>query len=271
MSIPFYKFHGAGNDFILIDNRQGLFNRSGLHNQQAIYQLCHRHFGIGADGLMLLEEVAQHDFGMIYFNSDGREGSMCGNGGRCMVAFARFLGITGKEARFRAIDGTHHARILEEAPNKWSITLEMQDATPPQYNESRYFVNTGSPHLVIFHEDIATIDVITRGKELRNAPEYAPKGINVNFVQVAGQNHLLVRTYERGVENETLACGTGAVAAALVAWAHGIQNPENRYLLQAPGGQLQVAFTPPEKPEGVFTGVSLTGPAQLVFSGKFDT
>jgi diaminopimelate epimerase len=270
MSIPFYKFHGAGNDFIMVDNRQGLFNQAGLNNRQSIQHLCHRHFGIGADGLMLLENAADHDFSMIYFNSDGLEGSMCGNGGRCMVAFARHLGIIEKDTRFGAVDGMHHARILEESPDKWTIALEIQDTPAPQYHENRYLINTGSPHLVIFHENIGSIDVVTRGRELRNAPDYTPKGINVNFVQVASQNQLMVRTYERGVENETLACGTGAVAAAIVAWAHGIQNAENRYLLQAPGGQLKVAFTPPEKPEGKFTGISLTGPAQMVFSGKFE-
>lgn len=267
MTLNFYKFQGAGNDFILIDNRKGEFSISGLQTQEGIAGLCHRNMGIGADGLMLLQEEPGMDFRMIYYNSDGLEGTMCGNGGRCLVAFAHWLGIFEGSCSFMAIDGLHKASILGQENNLWRISLQMQEASLPILSAHGYQVDTGSPHLVVFLPNISNLDVVAEGRRIRYSPDFLPRGINVNFVKVINDQTLHIRTYERGVENETLACGTGAVAAAIAARSHGIINNDNHYILKAPGGELQVSFTPPILPQDPIKNILLNGPAQLVFSG----
>jgi diaminopimelate epimerase len=261
MKINFYKFHGAGNDFILADNR----NREFIPSALEIQQLCHRRFGIGADGLMLLENHQDADFRMVYYNSDGYEGSMCGNGARCMVAFAEYLGLIKNKASFIASDGMHEGIILEKKKSSWTISLQMLDVRPPLKVDNGYEINTGSPHLIIFQDDINSIDVVRDGRRLRFSEEYHPKGINVNFVQVIDHKNLQIRTYERGVENETLACGTGTVAAAIAAHEKGIRNQTNEYILKAAGGILKVSFSAPSQAEEIYRDIILTGPARMVF------
>lgn len=252
MHIPFQKYHGAGNDFIMIDNRESIFPVSQLF----IEKLCSRHFGIGADGLILLENDSTNDFSMRYFNSDGREASMCGNGGRCITAFAIELGIIQQQAIFRANDGLHKCFLIDGL-----FSLQMNDVKSVLPKHHGYSLNTGSPHHVCFMADIESMDVLTKGKEIRYSTEYAPDGCNVNFVQLC-PDHLKVRTYERGVENETLACGTGVTASALVAHqAHGYESPVR---IEAVGGTLYVSFTRNNKE---FSNIVLTGPAKKVFDG----
>ena len=254
--MKFYKYHGTGNDFILIDNRNG---QVLLTNQQ-VADLCHRRFGIGADGLMLLEHADGYDFRMVYYNSDGGESTMCGNGGRCITAFAKELGIIKDKASFLAIDGPHTAIIHEDS----TISLQMQDVKEIQLNEGHAILNTGSPHYVQWVSDVVHTDVYTEGYTIRNRDEYQPNGINVNFVQIAGENQLLVRTYERGVEEETLSCGTGVTAAAIASTA--LTTGIFLTKIETPGGNLQVSFTKHDPHSAV--NVVLIGPAVLVFSGE---
>jgi diaminopimelate epimerase len=261
MQIHFYKFHGAGNDFILIDQRR---EAVALSEQQIAF-LCHRRFGIGADGLMLLENSGDYDFRMRYYNSDGREGSMCGNGGRCIVAFADFLGIKKTEYIFEAVDGLHRAKILESGDAKWEVELQMLDVEQVEQRDNHFFLDTGSPHHVEYVADVQKVDVVQRGKNIRYSEEYAPSGTNVNFI--SEQNgQILIRTYERGVEDETLACGTGVTAAAIaVALSKG--DMRNEYVIKALGGDLKVRF---ERKEQRFTNLWLTGPAAFVFAGEIN-
>ncbi len=255
----FYKYEGAGNDFILIDDRNSTFD---IGNRKLISGLCDRKFGIGADGLMLLQNVNDFDFKMIYFNSDGNEGSMCGNGGRCIVAFANYLGLTGNKTRFLAIDGEHQAELI--TPNY--IKLQMQDVIKIENTDGKFFLNTGSPHYVIFEDDIAGKDVFTEGRNIRNSPRFKAEGTNVNFVEEKN-DHLFVRTYERGVENETLACGTGIVASAISAACK--NNDANKtYHIKALGGDLKVSFN--RKAAEHFTDIWLEGPANFVFKGEIE-
>ena len=254
--MKFYKYHGTGNDFILLDNRAGNIALS----REQIAAVCHRRFGIGADGLMLLENAAGYDFRMVYYNADGGESTMCGNGGRCITAFAREIGIIINSATFIAIDGEHTSVIHDNG----LISLHMQDVKDININEGHAVLNTGSPHYVQWVSDVVHTDVYNEGYTIRNRNEYQPGGINVNFVQITGDNQLLVRTYERGVEDETLSCGTGVVAAAIASTAAttGIFVTN----IETPGGELQVSFTKhhPDSAEKVV----LTGPAVLVFSGE---
>ena len=205
MKIQFYKYHGTGNDFILIDNRKKEIN---LDTHQ-IAMLCDRHFGIGADGLMMLENAAGYDFRMVYYNSDGNESTMCGNGGRCITAFAHKLGLIENHASFVAIDGVHHAKINADK----NISLDMIDVTNIEHYEDHLILNTGSPHYITWVKDTDKVDVFYEGRKIRNHERFQPKGININFVQRLNDG-IKVRTYERGVENETLSCGTGVTAAA---------------------------------------------------------
>ena len=195
----FYKYQGAGNDFIIIDNRMNLFDSD---NNERIEKLCDRRFGIGADGLMLLQNHEQSDFRMIYFNSDGFEGSLCGNGGRCIIAFANQLGIIGKHSRFVAADGIHEAEIV----NPGYVRLKMADIDQIESGDGYYFINTGSPHYVTFVKNLENLDVFKTGRKIRLSNAFRAEGINVNFVEVE-RNGLFVRTYERGVEDETFSCG----------------------------------------------------------------
>ncbi|MBX9448618.1 MAG: diaminopimelate epimerase [Taibaiella sp.] len=257
MRFPFYKYQGAGNDFILIDNRTQGLNLSPVR----IAELCDRRFGIGADGLMYLKEEQEYDFRMVYFNADGHESTMCGNGGRCMTLFAHDLGVIGKHADFAATDGRHRAEVLEDG----MIALGMIDVPEIRFGPGETVLDTGSPHIVIPVSGLASYDVYQNGKRIRNEERFGPKGINVNFTE--GKNHVLhIRTYERGVEDETLACGTGVTAAAIS--SVGKQVGKFSIPVQAAGGKLQVDFqkTSPDSAEQI----TLTGPAKFVFKGEID-
>lgn len=253
--LTFYKYHGTGNDFIIIDNRNGQIK---LTNGQVAH-LCNRHFAIGADGLMLLEHAQGYDFRMVYYNSDGGESSMCGNGGRCMVSFARSLGIIDRTARFLAADGEHTATINDDG----RISLHMQDVQNIRIEEFHTLLNTGSPHYVQWVPDVKSMDVFKEGRKIRNRPEFQPGGVNVNFMHFVDER-LYVRTYERGVEDETMSCGTGVTAAAIAASSGlvGVEETE----VETPGGVLKVSFTKDTPASAV--NVILTGPATFVFKGE---
>lgn len=255
MRYKFTKYQGTGNDFIIIDDRKKQILRT---QSDLIRHWCDRKFGIGADGLILLRDHADYDFEMVYFNADGRESSMCGNGGRCIVAFAKKLQLIDNQATFLAIDGLHEARIDGQ-----EVELKMTDVSETQSGEGFYCINTGSPHYIKFVENIDQIDVYTEGKNIRNSPPFKAEGINVNFV-APSKNGIKVATYERGVEDETLSCGTGVTAAAL---AYYLQNGGVGFSIPVAtkGGDLEVRFQP--KDEG-FTDVWLCGPAVAVFEGE---
>lgn len=258
MELSFYKYQGTGNDFVMVDNRQNILPKN---NTKLIKNLCDRKFGIGADGLILLEEPdnSNDDFKMVYFNADGRESSMCGNGGRCIVAFANFLGIIKDKANFTAIDGFHEATIENEL-----VGLRMMNVKGVEEKDDAIFLNTGSPHHVIFTSDIDAIDLKKEGAAIRYSDEYKEiGGTNVNFVEPVDKATFKVRTYERGVEDETLSCGTGVTAVALAAYASGKIDSYTVHL-ETPGGELAVSFEPKETH---FENIWLTGPASQVFKG----
>lgn len=255
MNFTFYKYHGAGNDFILVDNRDLQFPADNI---AYIAWLCDRRFGIGADGLMLLQNAAGYDFEMRYFNSDGREASMCGNGGRCITAFAQKLGLVTNKAGFLAVDGYHEACLLEGGV----VDLKMSDVTGLEDHDPEFYLNTGSPHFVRFVEAIEQVNVYESGREVRYNDRFKAQGTNVNFVQQRG-HHLTVYTYERGVEAETLACGTGITASALCA-ARRDNRVSGSYSVTAKGGELSVAF---EAAGAGFRNIWLKGPAEFVFQG----
>ena len=257
-SITFHKYQGAGNDFIVIDDRNGVFD---VNNEALVKRLCDRRYGIGADGLMLLQAQPGYDFKMVYFNADGREGSMCGNGGRCMVAFARHQGLVGDNTVFLAVDGEHHADI--NAEGNW-VSLQMIDVPSIAHDGAAYLLDTGSPHYVQLVDNLANFPVYERGYAIRNSDAYRAEGINVNFVEPEGTGYF-VRTYERGVENETLACGTGATAVALAMAAHEGLEGDFQTPIRVLGGNLAIKF---RKTGDSFTDVYLEGPAAFVFSGK---
>jgi len=259
MKIKFDKYQGAGNDFILLDNRE---NDYGKITTDQVKRMCSRHFGIGADGLMLLNKKENFDFEMIYYNADGNEGSMCGNGGRCIVQFASALGIKKNEYLFSATDGTHKAEIDLDK----EVSLKMNDVDDVKFSLDYYVLNTGSPHYVQFVKNVENIDVVAEGRKIRYNKEFAKEGINVNFVEVLGDDAIYVRTYERGVEDETLSCGTGVTASALVA-AHN-EIGFNRVEVKTKGGNLSVEFE--RKSESKFENIWLCGPANFVFSGEID-
>jgi diaminopimelate epimerase len=259
MKIEFYKYQGTGNDFILLDNRSLSIS---LSTEQIAY-LCERRFGIGADGLILLEAEDGFDFKMVYYNSDGRESSMCGNGGRCITAFAKNMSIIGSKARFLAIDGPHDVTIDEFS----NVALKMQDVHHIETGIGFMFMNTGSPHYVQEVADLENFDVFTEGRKIRYNDRFKEEGTNVNFIEKLEDN-LFVRTYERGVENETLSCGTGVTAAALTAAMQGLTNGKNNVSIKTAGGILEVSF---EKVlEHNFYNIWLKGPAQFVYSGVIE-
>jgi len=253
--INFSKYQGAGNDFILIDNRKGDFERS---NEFLVKNLCDRKFGIGADGLMLLQDNENYDFEMVYYNADGREGSMCGNGGRCIVAFAKDLGIIKDKTVFLAVDGEHQASIIDQI-----VELQMIDVEKLEMDNQAYVINTGSPHYVTFVDDLTDLNVYQEGYSIRNSTPYKENGINVNFVQKEA-DHYFVRTFERGVEDETLACGTGVTAAAMSIAIEENLNGAIEIPIRVLGGQLSVSF---QRENNKFTDVYLKGPAKFVFTG----
>lgn len=254
MDLTFYKYQGTGNDFILVDNREAAFPSK---DQQYISRLCQRHMGIGADGLILLENDPDSDFRMVYYNADGQEGSMCGNGGRCIVAFARKLNLISESAVFSASDGLHEASIHGDI-----ISLKMQNVTTVREKPGYLFLNTGSPHHIQIVEDLEHFDVHKEGKRLRYSL-YGEKGSNINFVEPVGENSFTVRTYERGVEDETLSCGTGVTAVALAMHHLGHTNM-NKVSIRTLGGTLEVGF---QKGEDHYTDIYLKGPAKEVFKG----
>ena len=260
MNIQFYKYQGTGNDFIIIDNRLIRWKPT----VQKVAFLCDRHFGIGADGLMLLGVQSGFDFSMTYFNSDGHESTMCGNGGRCMVAFARSLGLAGLQAIFVASDGIHEAEIM---PNSAECTyrIKMSNTRIEKIFDDGFLLNTGSPHFVAFVDDPMGIDVLNAGRKLRNDLRFAPEGVNVNFAELKDSG-IFVRTYERGVENETLSCGTGVTATAI---ASAFRNPGHPgfYNIRTLGGMLKVSFI---RTGDLFTDVWLEGPAGFVFRGEIE-
>lgn len=256
----FYKYQGAGNDFILFDNRNRSFD---ANNVALIHKLCDRRFGIGADGLMLLQQADGYDFEMIYFNADGREGSMCGNGGRCIVAFAKHLGIFDREAAFLAADGPHAASLAQEAD---IVKLQMVDVDQVEQQSEFTVLNTGSPHYVQIVEGLENLDVAAAGRSIRYNERFSQEGINVNFVEKTEQGYRM-RTYERGVEDETLACGTGATAVAMSMALHEDLEGDLRLPVQVLGGDLTIHF---HKKGQHFTNVYLEGPAKFVFSGEID-
>lgn len=255
MELTFYKYQGTGNDFVIIDNRDLSFPRE---NTQLVNFLCDRRFGIGADGLMLLNPSATHDFTMVYYNADGTESTMCGNGGRCLVAFAHQLGIFDKQTYFDAIDGLHFAEYENGITN-----LQMIDVDVIEKHNDHYFLNTGSPHHVQLVENIQNYNVKENGARIRYGAPYFEKGSNVNFVEPINHNSVRVRTYERGVEDETLACGTGVTAVAIAMYEQQIVN-ETKINITVEGGQLEVCFEPTNNG---YKNVFLKGPATFVFKG----
>lgn len=259
MKITFYKYEGTGNDFVMIDNRDGLFPKE---NTELVAKLCDRRFGIGADGLILLENDSQTDFRMVYYNSDGNTSSMCGNGGRCLVAFAKKLSMIEKETTFIATDGLHHATIF----NDGTVSLQMKNVDAIEITAEHVFLDTGSPHHVQMEENLKDFDVKTQGANIRYSDMYGKAGSNVNFVNQENDNTFSIRTYERGVEDETLSCGTGATAVAIAMKALGKTKSENIHL-NVEGGKLEVSFVETDEK---FTNVFLKGPATFVFKGEIE-
>lgn len=255
--LTFYKYHGTGNDFILIDNRTEFFPRN---DTALVASLCNRHFGIGADGLMLLQNKAGYDFEMVYYNSDGKEATMCGNGGRCICAFAQKLGIIRNRTRFIANDGEHEAEISIINSKLSTVKLKMNNVGEIKPIAEGFYANTGSPHYVLFG---IPDDVEKKGKYYRHHSLFAPEGVNVNFCKVEN-DRLFVRTYERGVEAETLSCGTGAVASALTSVFFNKIADTGKVQLSMPGGELSVYYN---KAHNSFTDIYLEGPACFVFQG----
>ncbi|WP_246186312.1 diaminopimelate epimerase [Phnomibacter ginsenosidimutans] len=255
MNIHFYKYHGTGNDFVLIDNRD---EKIQLTTEQVAF-LCRRHFGIGADGLMELRNAPGYDFRMVYYNADGKEGSMCGNGGRCLVKFAHHMGIHKSEFKFIAVDGEHYASI---ELNGW-VRLKMKNVSSLERNGNYDLLDTGSPHFVKSVDRITELDVVSEGRSIRYSDRFKADGVNVNFVEPLSSTKLYVRTYERGVEDETNSCGTGVTAAA-IANAHNDRG-FNHVDIRTKGGKLYVEFD--RKDDDVFEDVWLAGPAEKVFDG----
>lgn len=257
MKFHFYKYQGTGNDFVIMDNRDGKINLT----QEQVHLICDRRFGVGADGLMLLNQKVGYDFEMIYYNSDGRPGSMCGNGGRCLTKFAFDQGIRLDRYKFVAADGEH----LAEMGNQGWIHLKMKDVDAVSSLHGDSILDTGSPHYVKQVADVYKLDAVEEGRAIRYNKTFEEKGINVNFVEPTDKN-IIVRTYERGVEDETFSCGTGVTAAALV-FAHN-ENGFNRIEVQTKGGYLAVEFE--KVGEEKFKNIWLCGPADFVFSGEID-
>ncbi len=297
--MKFYKYQGTGNDFIMMDNRDNSFSEEQKKDKKFISTLCHRRFGIGADGLILIENSTSVDFTMVYFNADGNLGSMCGNGGRCAVAFAYRLGVfEGKKTSFMAFDGLHFAKIAQQNQKITEVELQMSDISEIEKihnliqnkDKKDYFLDTGSPHYVRFldnldnkksHNNLENYQVVEEGKKIRYNQRFEKKGTNVNFVTKnannSEKNSIFVRTYERGVEDETLSCGTGVTACAL---AHFLNEGMEKQILKTNlihiktlGGNLKIRFdyTSPKKQDNFqhyFTKIFLIGAATAVFEGN---
>ncbi len=258
MRLEFFKYQGAGNDFVIFDNRDGLFPKD---NVALIRKICDRRFGVGGDGLMLLEDVEGFDFKMIYYNADGHPGSMCGNGGRCLVSFAHSLGLFDSQTLFQANGNRYTAHMSND-----KVSLNMLDVNRLETSDGHVFLDTGSPHHVQFEENLKKLDVFSMGRKIRFGDPYSEEGTNVNFVEQVNDNTFKVRTYERGVEDETLSCGTGVTAVALASHFLGKTTSE-RVRIQTEGGNLEVSF---KASDGKFTDIVLTGPATFVYKGEIE-
>jgi len=256
MELTFYKYEGTGNDFVMVDNRDQFFPKDNI---ALVRHLCDRRFGIGGDGLILLENDTETDFRMVYYNSDGNPSSMCGNGGRCLVAFAKSLGVIADRACFIAVDGLHRATIAVDG----IVSLEMSDVDEVRISPEYVFLDTGSPHHVQVETDLTHLDVKSVGRAIRYSDLYGNAGSNINFVKQISNDTFAIRTYERGVEDETLSCGTGATAVAIAMHATGKTSCDHLHI-NVEGGKLQVSF---EKQESKYTNVMLIGLATFVFKG----
>jgi diaminopimelate epimerase len=259
MQLEFYKYQGTGNDFVMIDNRSKTFPKE---NTELVAHLCNRRFGIGADGLILLETDTETDFRMVYYNSDGNLSSMCGNGGRCLVAFAKKLNLIQKETTFVATDGLHYATVADDG----IVSLQMIDVAAIKNTSEYSYLNTGSPHHVQLVDNLEQYNVKENGAAIRYGNLYGKEGSNINFVKKINENTFSLRTYERGVEDETLACGTGATAVAIAMNATG-QTNLNAINLNVEGGKLAVSF---DIENGKYTNVFLKGPAEFVYKGTIE-
>ena len=256
MQLPFQKYQATGNDFVIVDNRDGEFSFS----DDQIKKLCDRKFGIGADGVMLIETHPSLDFNLIYYNADGSP-SLCGNGSRAAVKMASSLGIINGKAKFMAFDGDHEAEIVANG----NVRLKMNEVKEVKRVGNDFFINTGSPHLVRWVNEVKRFDVFKEGRAIRYHDDFKPGGTNANFVELLGSNAIFVRTYERGVENETLSCGTGVTAAALAASFNQYQSP---ITVKTLGGELSVEFK--LRHDGLFADIFLIGPAKMVFAGTLE-
>ena len=256
--INFEKFHGAGNDFIIISD----MDKSVRLEKAEIGLICHRRLGIGADGLIIVRPASEADYQMHYYNSDGKESTMCGNGGRCVVAFTYMNEIAGITQSFIGPDGLHEAKIIKTEGNNSRITLQLTDVNSIAHGEGYYILDTGSPHYVSFSHGIENTDVKTLGRKIRFSQQFAPEGLNVNFAEeISGK--LYVRTYERGVEDETLSCGTGVTASA-IAFAEKKNISQGAISIMTKGGEIQVSFNKENKK---YSNIWLTGPTKKVFDG----
>lgn len=260
MQIHFYKYQGTGNDFVMIDQRES--QPLSRNNKYEINKICDRRFGIGADGLILLQKHATADFEMVYFNADGSESTMCGNGGRCIVAFANSLGITGASCVFQAIDGLHEAKITAS-----EVELKMIDVKNVAQNLDFFLLDTGSPHYVRFVNDLKVINIFEEGRHTAHSDRFAADGVNVNFVEQVGVRKLRIATYERGVEAETLSCGTGVTAAAISFCLQQQLFDSQRIAFETKGGNLYVRL---QRNDDIFTNIWLCGAAHRVFEGKIE-
>ncbi|MBL0308645.1 MAG: diaminopimelate epimerase [Bacteroidetes bacterium] len=259
MTVKFYKYQGTGNDFIMIDNREGLLDRN---HPELVRLLCDRRFGIGGDGLIYFQNKSGYDFEMVYFNSDGNESSMCGNGGRCLIRFVKDLGLISSQCRFLAIDGDHNGEILADG----DVVLQMMDVPTIESFQNDFVLNTGSPHYVRFVEDVRKLNLVEEARKVRYSPRFEKEGINVNFVTRRSDQEIYVRTYERGVEDETLSCGTGVVASA-IAFAVSTIPSLSQIQVETPGGLLSVKL---QKAEAGYRNIFLQGPAKKVFEGSVE-
>nr|WP_228085031.1 diaminopimelate epimerase [Mucilaginibacter sp. JRF] len=258
----FYKYQGAGNDFILVDNRENIVDH---HDPELLARLCDRRFGIGGDGIMFLQNADGYDFEMVYYNADGNPSSMCGNGGRCIVAFAKFLGVIENETEFVAVDGPHYAKISAEGT--W-VSLQMIDVEQITRDGEAYVLNTGSPHYVTLAQQLKDKNVFAEGSAIRNNETYCAQGINVNFVEpLTDTDGYFLRTFERGVEDETFACGTGATAVALAMAAHNNQTGQITTPVKVLGGDLNIRFNYDGER---YTDIFLEGPAKQVYAGDIE-
>ena len=260
MKIHFYKYQATGNDFVMIDNRSGELSLS----IEQIQKICDRKFGVGADGLMLIEKHPALDFNLTYYNQDGSQ-SLCGNGSRAAMSFASFLKIVNGKASFNAYDGRHDATLEKDG----IVRLKMANTHGIKRYGSDLWVDTGAPHLIRFVDNVREVHVFEEGRSIRYSDTFKPAGTNANFVELLPDNTIFVRTYERGVENETLSCGTGVTAAAIAASTRGYKSPVK---IKTLGGELSVEFNAQKTAHSseTFENIFLVGPAIFVFSGSIE-